>query len=181
MAPGRYVLGTVDRLIDRILCVIGAVVFAQAPEFMQQYLQRLGGHLAEARRQLAAFEGAARQAGLTFDRLVEQTATNPDLAVARLADVMTATAERVSQLQRAHDALLHAGAWERPAIFLRHLDRAIAHSAAAVFQPAVPTTAEGLVYACAGLVVVLAIYQLALKLLSRAVRARSTRITRSAA
>ena len=74
----KPLLTTGEKLIDRILCVAGAVLFSQAPEYMQQYLQRLGGHLAEARRQLAQFEEIARQAGRTLQELSAQYATNAD-------------------------------------------------------------------------------------------------------
>ena len=40
MSFGRRLLESLDSLIDRALCVAGAVLFSQAPEFFQQYLQR---------------------------------------------------------------------------------------------------------------------------------------------
>ena len=43
MIPGKTLLGAGDGLLDRALCVAGTVLFSQIPEFMQQYLQRLGG------------------------------------------------------------------------------------------------------------------------------------------
>jgi len=47
----------------------GAVLLAQAPEFLQQYLQRLGGHLDEARRMVEqAPQLAARVAELAVAR-----------------------------------------------------------------------------------------------------------------
>lgn len=175
MKSGRGFLRIFDNLIDRILCVLGAVLFSQGPEFMQQYLQRLGGHLDEARRQLAVFQQTAVQAGLSLDQFILQTGANPDPAVARLGDVMSGAVERVSALQSAHDALLHSALWERPFVFLRHLDIAIARATGAVYQPAVPTTAEGLVYALAGMLVILAIYHFGFKgmitLLGRPLRA----------
>jgi len=76
---------------------------------------------------------------------------------------MTDAIERVNSLQAAHDALLHAALWERPFVFLRHLDPGIARSTGAVYQPAVPTTAEGLIYAFAGMVFILALYHLGVK------------------
>jgi len=163
MKSGRGFLRIFDSLIDRILCVLGAILFSQAPEFMQQYLQRLGGHLDEARRQLAVFHQTAAQAGLSLDQFISQTGSNPDVSVARLGGVMTGAAERVSSLQSAHDALLHSAAWERPFVFLRHLDMAIARATGAVYQPAVPTTAEGLAYALAGMLVFLALYHFVFK------------------
>lgn len=163
MKSGRRFLRVFDTLIDRVLCVVGAVLFSQGPEFMQQYLQRLGGHLDEARRLLATFQQTATQAGLTLDHFIVRTAANPDPAVARLGDVMTDATNRVASLQSAHDALLQAAPWERPFVFVRHLDLGIGRATAAVFQPAVPTTVEGLVYALAGMLVVLALYHFGVK------------------
>jgi hypothetical protein len=56
-------------------------------------------------------------------------------------------------------------------VFLRHLDLGIARSTAAVFKPAVPTTAEGLVYALTGMLAFLGLYHLGLK---RIIRRRTT-------
>ena len=53
--PLRPFLSAGEKLFDRALCVVGAILFSQLPEFFQQYLQRLGGHLDEARRQLEQF------------------------------------------------------------------------------------------------------------------------------
>lgn len=163
MPSGRGFLRLFDSFIDRILCVFGAVLFSQGPEFMQQYLQRLGGHLDEALRQLAIFQQTAAQAGLSLDQFIGQTGTNPEASVARLGGVMTDAVERVTMLQSAHEALLHASLWERPFVFVRHLDIAIARATGAVYQPAVPTTAEGLLYAMAGMLVFLALYHFGFK------------------
>lgn len=163
MSPGRRFLSLFDSLTDRILCVIGAVLFSQGPEFMQQYLQRLGGHLDEARRQLAAFQRTADQAGLTLEAFIRKTSGNADVDVARLGGVMNDAVERVASLQSAHDALLHAALWERPFVFLRHLDPTIARATGTVYQPAVPTTVEGLLYALAGMMLMLALYHLGVK------------------
>jgi hypothetical protein len=37
-------------LVFGVWCCLFAAIFCQGPEFLQQYLQRLGGHLDEARR-----------------------------------------------------------------------------------------------------------------------------------
>jgi hypothetical protein len=166
MSLGRSFLDIFDRVIDRLLCVAGAVLFSQAPEFMQQYLQRLGGHLAEARRQLALFQQTAAESGLSLERFINQTAANADPAVAKLGDVMTAAVDRTASLQIAHDTLFHAASWDRPFVFLRHFDASIARATAAAYQPAIPTTAEGLVYALTGMLCLLAVYHLVLKRLA---------------
>jgi hypothetical protein len=163
MKSGRRFLDVFDNLIDRILCVLGAVLFSQGPEFMQQYLQRLGGHLDEARRQLAVFQQTAAQAGISLEKFVTQTGSNADPAIAKLGGVMSGTAERVASLQLAHDTLLSAPCWERPVVFLRHLDLNIARATGAVYKPAVPTSTEGLIYALSGMLVFLGLYHFGFK------------------
>lgn len=145
-------------LVDRILCVVGAVIFAQAPEFMQQYLQRLGGHLAEARRQLLQFEEIAKQAGKSVHELVAQYAANADPAVVSMGKVVNDSELRVQTLSAAEAALSDASVWSRPFVFLRDLDGEIARGTGSVYKAAVPTTIEGLVYALVGVIAILALY-----------------------
>jgi len=173
---GRTLLGLGNGDLDRVLCVVGTIAFSQIPEFMQQYLQRLGGHLDEARRQLAQFREVATQSGLTLDRLITQTNVNADPAVAKLSTVMTESVHRVASLETAQAAILDASVWSRPFVFLQHVDLAIARATWTVFKPAVPTTVEGLVYASFGMLVLLAFYHLGLRYpVTLAVRARRRR------
>jgi hypothetical protein len=172
MKPAQSLLGAGEGLLDRMLCVLGAVIFSQVPEFMQQYLQRLGGHLDEARRQMQQFQQAAGQSGLTLERFIAQTSTNMDTAVAKLGGVMSRAITRVDTLESAQSALQNASLWTRPFVFLRHLDSSIAHATWSIFKPAVPTTAEGLVYALGGMLIFIAIYHLGIKYPIAQVRAR---------
>jgi hypothetical protein len=176
MNPGKTLLGAGDGLLDRALCVLGTVIFSQIPEFMQQYLQRLGGHLDEARRQVEQFHRTATQSGLTLAKLIEQTTTNTDPAVAKLGGVMTEAMTRVDTLEAAQAALQHSSLWSRPFVFLQQLDPTIAHATWTIFKPAVPTTVEGLVYSLCGMLVLLTAYHLGIKLpVSRAWSRRSLR------
>src|SRR5262245_54485376 len=139
----RSVFRAGESMFDRILCVVGAVTFSQFPEFVQQYQQRLGGRLDEARHQLQQFETTARQAGLSLTDFIGRTNATTDPAVARLGGVMTSTRERVAALEHAQSALHSASIVERPFVFLRSLDTEIARGTWSIFKPAVPTTAEG--------------------------------------
>jgi hypothetical protein len=147
-----------ETLIDRVLCVVGAVVFSQAPEFMQQYLQRLGGHLAEARRQMAQFEEIARQAGKNVRELAAQYLASADPSVASMGKIVGETQQRVDVLAASEVALRDASLWSRPFVFLRDMDSEIARGTLDVFKPAVPTTAEGFVYALLGVIIILVAY-----------------------
>lgn len=153
----------IEGFVDRAVCVLGAVFAAQAPEFFQQYLQRLGGHLAEARRHLAAFEQAAQAAGKSWTQFVADTLANPDAGLAKLGGTMRDTAERVADLTAAHAALLEASVWSRPWAFFTHLDGGIARATAAIYRPAVPTTAEGAVYAVIGMSLAFGLWSLLIR------------------
>jgi hypothetical protein len=163
MKSGFRFLRVFDGVIDRVLCVGGAILFSQGPEFMQQYLQRLGGHLAEAQRQLGLFQQAATQSGATLEQFITQTRANPNAGLRQLGAVMNDAAERTASLQSAHDALLNSSLWTRPFVFLRHLDLGIAEGTWTVYKPAVPTTLEGLLYALTGMLVLLLLYHAGLK------------------
>lgn len=158
MGFGKTLLSTGNGFLDRALCVGGALVFSQAPEFIQQYLQRLGGHVDEARRQVAQFRQVADQSGLTLDRLIAQTQLNADPAVARLSTVMSSAAVRLDTLESAQNSMVQSSLFERPFVFLRHVDPDIARSTWSVFKPALPTTAEGLLYALVGMLLLLSLY-----------------------
>jgi uncharacterized membrane protein len=165
MKSSSRIFRTFDGLVDRLLCVLGAVLFSQGPEFMQQYLQRLGGHLHEAQRQLGLFRDAASRSGATLEEFIAQTRTNPNAAVAQLSSVMHDAIERTASLQTAHDALAHSSLWAKPFIFIRHLDPDIARATWAAYLPAVPTTVEGLLYAVTGMLCCLVVYHLAIRTL----------------
>jgi len=163
MKSGSRIFRTFDGLVDRLLCVLGAVLFSQGPEFMQQYLQRLGGHLQEAQRQLGLFREAATQSGSTLEEFIVQTRTNANAGVVHLSSVMSDAIDRTASLQAAHDALTHSSLWARPFVFVQHLDPAIAKATWTAYLPAVPTTVEGLLYALAGMLFFLLLYHFGLK------------------
>ncbi len=174
-APLRPIFRTVESVFDRVLCVIGAVAFAQLPEFIQQYRQRLGGHLDEARRQLAEFIAIATHAKLSLPQFIERTASNPDATVAQLGGVMRNAVSRVEELAAAQAALSHASLWTKPFVFFSYLDTGIARATWDLYRPAVPTTGEGLVYALAGMLTLLGLYHGLIRYPLRAACARRRR------
>jgi len=154
----RPLASSASRLLDRILCVLGAVLFAQGPEFIQQYRQRLEGRLDEARLQLSQFQRAATDSGLTLDQLMARAGGNSDPAMGRLGAVARESAARVAHLTAAVNSLRDASPFTRPFALLRHIDPSIAHATWSIYRPALPTTLDGLAYATVGVVVLLAFY-----------------------
>ena len=95
---------------------------------------------------------------------------------AKTGGVVRDLAARVDELAAAEAALRDASVWMRPFVFLRHIDREVAHGTWGVFRPAVPTTLEGLAYAAGGVVLAFAVYHAAVKRpLRRLLRAREAK------
>jgi len=156
--PTKAALAQGEKIFDRALCVVGAVLFSQAPEFMQQYLQTIGGALLEAERNLAQYHDIAKETGQTFEQFVSTTKAIAADGVAKLGDVMEASSSRVAELTAAETALRDATPLTRPFAFISHLDGAILNKTWSLYKPAVPTTLEGALYAAFGMVVLLVLY-----------------------
>ncbi len=114
---------------------------------------------------------------MTLDQLVAGAAQNPDPAMARMGTVVHDLAIRVDQLAAADAALRGADVWRRPFVFAAHLDPGIARATWAIFRPAVPTTAEGLAYAAAGVILVLSGYHFCVRRpIARRIQRRSPEV-----
>ena len=141
----RWTLRKCDALLGTILAAVAGVCFAQLPAFIQQYLQRLGGHVDEAQLNLSQVT-----AGAGFRSLD---------APAR--EVLSVSLEqRVSELEIGERAIGGASASVRPFIFVRELDPDIALATFRAFEPAVPLSTAGLIYAITGMVAGWLFYEL---------------------
>ena len=142
-------MGWITRKLDTLVAAVfagtaGASV-SQLQEFIQQYLQRIGGHLDEAQRNY--------QTILESDRYREMAQQTRDIL---LNDALG----RVQEIQASHDAIANAGFMARPYVFLVNMDRTIAARTLENFTPALPVDVESLIYAAIGLVVGFAVYEL---------------------
>jgi hypothetical protein len=140
-----WLLRKVDVLIAALFGVCGAAGFSQGQTYIQQYLQRLGGHMDEARRTL-------QEAG--------QGSLYADLDEASRQTVISATRGRLADIESSYRAIHDAGPATQPYEFFRHLDVQIAQAVAGDFQPALPLDRVSLVYAAVGLILGLIVYDL---------------------
>lgn len=161
-------------MILRTLVVVaglaGAVAASQIPELMQQYRQRLGGAVEELLRVVEDFDIDAAGEGLTRSTALERYRDSPDLFLNRRGVSMDRALARFERIVTHRTALLDASAFERPVLFWRYHDPALLRGTLAEFRPAIPTTAEGAVYAFGGFVTGAALMALLLALLRRAAR-----------
>ena len=148
-----------DRLVERVMAVAGALTLSQFPGFVQHYVQRLGGHLAEAERNLEGWRSVAVEAKVDgLQSLVDTYLASDRLEVLEAGRKCADDICRVDELRAALGAVESATPWQRPIEFLRHLDLDIARATAADFTPNVPLDAESLVYAVTGVVLAALFY-----------------------
>lgn len=122
----------------------GGLGLSQAPAFTQAYLQRLGGHIDEAR--------------LTISRLAEAEIL-PWLAPAERERAIAELSIRLSELERLEQTLTESPAMLRPLTLVRHADWSIAQRAAESFTPAVPIDPASLVWTGVGIVAAVVAYE----------------------
>ncbi len=130
--------------------LMGSVVASQGPEFAQQYRQRLGGAIDELRRIVQRFDMDATANGQSRESAADRLRTNPDNLVSRQGEAMRANIERLERLERHRQAFIDAGPFQRLVVLARDGDVDLAGATYQDFEPAVPTTQEGMVAAGAG-------------------------------
>ncbi len=127
-----------------------AAATAQAPEFMQQYTQRLGGWLDGYSRLVSKLEEDVKQFSMTTDEYIAalRTSTDPKSVVEadRLANLL-AVHKKLEDMQTAFN---EAPAWKRGFVFVQNMESSLLEATYGIYKPAVPTTLEGAAYGGAG-------------------------------
>ncbi|MBO6784662.1 MAG: DUF2937 family protein [Alphaproteobacteria bacterium] len=132
-------------LVGTGVAAVCAAASAQGPALVQAYLQRLGGHIDEARRTLQGFVDG------TTGRLVADEATRQ-----RLIDEFS---RRVSELEQARARIVDAHPLLQPVELARNADPDILSATVDAFTPAMPLDTTSLVYAGAGLAIGWAVWE----------------------
>lgn len=127
------------------LGLVGAFTASQGPEFTQQYRQRLGGALDELQRIVTRFDTDALAIGRSRTQALEELEGNPDMLVSRQGTAMRAVVARHDDLAAASRALSEAGPVTRILTMVRTADAQISTATWQAYEPAIPTTQEGLI------------------------------------
>ena len=146
---GHFLLNWIWRKLDMFA---GAIVIAslgmiasQGQAFFSQYLQRLGGHIDEARAHLETVKTGSRYEAMDESVRFELEAD---------------AAERVSDLQTAYSMILDSNVLARPFTFARHADPTIIAGTWSDFVPAIPLDSASLIYMAMGMILGFAVYEL---------------------
>lgn len=139
------------RLMDRIFAVIGALIFAQAPLFMQEYTQQLLGRESELRLQVDAMRQTATLSGKTLEILIQKFLQNPDKDIVYQGEMLLSLTKRWESLSKALTSIQQSSAWRRPFVFLFYLDTQTFTSTYHHFKIGLPLSLEGGSYALLGI------------------------------
>lgn len=150
----------ISGFIDRLLVVLGALVFSQAPQFFAQYMHRLSGHVEELRIHIRSLQQAAQKSGMELPQYIEKFTEHQDFAFSTHGEMMQGMLTRYSEISQASIAMQETTPLTRPFVFLQHFNFDIAKATVAQFQPGVLLTIEGAVYAVIGMGIGYMLYQL---------------------
>ena len=142
------------RFIAIILAVAAGIVASQAPEFAQQYRQRLGGEIDGLARVIDNFDNDSAAAGTDRPGGLALMARNTEPLVRDQAISMAQTIIRHERLSEQQTAFESRPPFVRLTVFVQDFDRPLVESTLRSFEPAVPATAEGVIFAAAGFLVI---------------------------
>lgn len=142
-------------MLKRLVCIIGALLggatLSQAPEYTQQYSQRLAGAVDELSAIIAQFDADAAAFGLTREEGLERYAASPDEFLAERSISMSAVFERHERLSTQLSELREAPPLTRLFKVAQYFDTDVGAAALEDFGPALPLTLEGFAHGLAGL------------------------------
>jgi hypothetical protein len=141
--------------LRRIAALIGlffGIVTSQLPEYAQQYRQRLGGAIDELNTLIARFEAEAGQSGMNQEQGITHLQQSDDRFVQQRGDQMHDTIMRRDRLEKQAQDFAKAGPVGRVLVLAEEFDPQIAARAYQAYEPAVPTTSEGLIAGIVGFI-----------------------------
>jgi len=125
-------------------------VLSQAPEFAQQYRQRLGGAVDELQRIIQQFDEDSRRSGYDRTAALRLMANNNEQLVRDQAGRMEDVIARHDRLRAQEIAFQNGGPFVRISAFILNFDRPLVQRTVVAYEPAVPVTTEGLLLAGGG-------------------------------
>lgn len=139
------------RTLGLAIGLMGALVASQAPEFSQQYGQRLGGALDEMRRVVGRFDADAAASGQGRDGAIVRMEGDADRFIRDRGAAARGDAERLERLERQRNAFEQAtGPLSRLFAILQQPDPDLSRATYRDYKPAVPATEEGVLTAAIG-------------------------------
>ena len=133
-------------LLDRILFAAGVLIFMQAPHFVDQYTQRLGGFYQAQAEHLRQYQNIANdQYGGDLEALIGEFDASGRESVKQTAGAIRENQNQVGKLKSDLDVLEHRPFFAKLVHLTSNMRYSIAKETARVFTPGMPFTLEALV------------------------------------
>lgn len=147
--------------LDKIFTVFVVILFCQLPLFIEQYEMRLSGHVQESALLVKELERNAGVANKTLPEYIQKLLKNDDRDVLLAGQLLQNALTRNKDLTYALNRLMNANAFTRPFVFLLHLQGDVVTETYQNFTFGLSLTLETLLYAAIGLLMAVALLQLA--------------------
>lgn len=141
----------VRRVLVFLIIASSAVLFSQAPEFAQQYRQRLGGAIDELTTTIQSFDEQANHAGLDRQAALNIYAASQEGFLRQQGDALRRNFARYQLLFDQLEDLSAASPILRPLMVARQPDQRIFTSVWQEFVPALPVSIAGIVWGGVGM------------------------------
>ncbi|MDG1751090.1 MAG: DUF2937 family protein [Thalassotalea sp.] len=138
-------LTLINTLIDRCMFTLMFILGVQLPEFINQYIQRLSGHLEESKRQLINYQSIAEQyfdGNITL--LIKQYKSNADPIIVDSANVIEQLMQRTNYLSTHLTSLNTDDYVQQLFQFARHFDQQLLTKTAEFYKLAIPLNINAL-------------------------------------
>lgn len=139
-----------DKMLDRICVVLGALLCMQAPAFFSQYSHRLSGHVNELKYQISLMQKNAAYSGKSLAEYLQKFVGHTDSDIANQGILMQDLLSRWHLLESHLTALTEASWYAKPFLFLVHFQKDIASATFTSFVPGLSFTLEEIPYAVLG-------------------------------
>ena len=126
------------RRLALAIAVLAGLIGSQAPEFAQQYRQRLGGALEELNRIVSEFDAEVQRQNLSRAEALKRLEDNSDPLARERGEDMDRAIERAKHLNQQIEAMNSAGPLMRLYVVATNFDPKIARSTLDNYEPAEP-------------------------------------------
>jgi hypothetical protein len=150
-----------ESVIDRIVAVVGAVIFFQIPTFLVQYQQRLGGHVDELVRLINQYKAAAaKKPGRTVEEYIGLHLNSGVDEFKSTGELMAENMERFTELSSALQNLSDSSGVKKFLVFLKSMNFDIFKETYKDFVPGISFNLDSILYCIAGIVFFMLLYLL---------------------
>ena len=129
---------------------LGLATFSQAPEFSQQYKQRLGGAINELATVVRQFDEDATSQGLTRQEALDTLKTSQEEFPRKRGTSIAKAINRFENLLSQRQTMEAAGPFMQPVHLLRYPDAKLMAGTLEAYKPGIQLTAEGALWGLLG-------------------------------